>query len=68
MNKKETIKLGLLIVLLCYCFFRLGQGNPEVITKEVIKEVEVSDKGFCVACYKKHNYDQMFLLVNDYTD
>lgn len=68
MNKKETIKLGLLIVLLCYCFFRLGQGNSEVITKEVIKEVEVSDKGFCVACYKKHNYDQMFLLVNDYTD
>ena len=50
MNKKETIKLGLLIVGLCYCFFKLGQGNPEVITKEVIKEVEVSDKGFCVAC------------------
>lgn len=68
MNKKQTIKLGLLIVGLCYSFFKLGQGNPEIITKEVIKEVEVSDKGFCVACYKKHNYDQMYVLVNDYTD
>jgi|TARA_R110000822_G_scaffold310390_1_gene443000 hypothetical protein len=68
MNKKETIKLSILIVLLCYSFFRLGQGNPEVITKEVIKEVEVNDKGFCVACYKKHNYDEMYLLMNDYTD
>ena len=68
MNKKETIKLALLVIGLCYSFFKLGQGNPEIITKEVIKEVEVSDKGFCVACYKKHNYDEMFLSVNDYTD
>ncbi len=68
MNKKETIKLALLVIGLCYSFFKLGQDNPEIITKEVIKEVEVSDKGFCVACYKKHNYDQMYVLVNDYTD
>ena len=50
MNKKKTIKLGLLIVGLCYCFFKLGQGNPEVITKEVIKEVRSEERRLGKEC------------------
>ena len=49
------------------CFYNLGQESSEVEVKEkIIKdEVEVNDKGFCVACYKKHNYDEMYLLMNE---
>ena len=68
MNKKEIFKALFLIAALSYCCFKYGQGNPKVIIKEVIKEVEVNDKGFCVSCYKKHNYDEMYLLMNSYTE
>jgi len=70
MDKKRLID-GLLmftyIALLCFCFYNLGQESSEVEVKEkIIKvEVEVNDKGFCVACYKKHNYDEMYLLMNE---
>lgn len=68
MKKREIIKLSFFIICLCYCCFKYGQGNPEVITTEVIREVETNDKGFCVSCYKKHSYDQMYVLMSDYTE
>jgi len=72
MNKKQAIKLILLIACLCYCCFKLGQGNKEVIKEIVIKEVEVevevNDKGFCVSCYKKHSYSDMYVLMDKYVN
>ena len=63
MNKKDTIVTLCLIALISYFSFKLGQGDPIVIEK--IVKVEVMDKGFCVACYKDHTWDQMYVMVDD---
>jgi len=62
----KIVKLVILIALLSYSCYKLGQGNPIVIEKTV--EVKVYDKGFCVSCYKEHNWDEMYVLMNKYTD
>ena len=66
MNKKTALKLIILISLLSYSSYKLGQGNPIIVEKTV--EVKVYDKGFCVSCYKEHNWDEMYVLMNKYTD
>ena len=64
MNKKNSIKTILLIALLSYTSYKLGQGNPKIIEKTV--EIEVTDKGFCMSCHKRHSWDEMYSLINDY--
>ena len=64
MNKKQTIKLLLLIALLSYSSYKLGQGNPIIVEK--IVEVEVIDKGFCMSCYKKHNWSEMYVIASEF--
>ena len=64
MNKKQTIKVLLLISLLSYSSYKLGQGNPIIIEK--IVEVEVIDKGFCMSCYKKHNWSEMYVIASEF--
>ena len=66
MSATNTIKTIILIALLSYSFYKLGQGNPIVIEKTV--KVKVYDKGFCVSCYKEHNWDEMYVLMNKFTD
>ena len=29
-------------------------------------EVKVYDKGFCVSCYKEHNWSEMYVLTNEF--
>jgi len=62
MNKKQSVKVLILITMLSYSSYRLGQGDPITVEKTV--EVEVTDKGFCVACHKKHTWDEMYVIVN----
>ena len=64
MNKKQTIKVLLLISLLSYSSYKLGQGNPKIVEK--IVEVEVTDKGFCMSCYKKHNWSEMYVIASEF--
>ena len=64
MNKKQTIKLLLLIALLSYSSYKLGQGDPIIVEK--IVEVEVIDKGFCMSCYKKHNWSEMYVMASEF--
>ena len=64
MDKKKSIKVIILIALLSYSSYKLGQGNPIVTEKTV--EVEVTDKGFCMSCHKKHSWDEMYSLINEY--
>ena len=64
MNKKQTIKVLLLISLLSYSSYKLGQGNPKIVEK--IVEVEVTDKGFCMSCYKKHNWSEMYVMASEF--
>lgn len=64
MNKKEIIKVTILITLLSYCCYLLGQGNPIIVEK--IIEVEVMDKGFCMSCYKKHNWSEMYVIASEH--
>ena len=66
MNKKDTFTLIFAIMLLCICCYLLGKEHaPGQVKEKIIKvEVEVNDKGFCVSCYKKHNYDEMYILMN----
>ena len=66
MSASSTLKALILIALLSYSCYKLGQGNPIVIEKTV--EVKVYDKGFCVSCYKEHNWDEMYVLMNKFTD
>jgi hypothetical protein len=64
MNKKNSIKTIILIALLSYSSYKLGQGNPKIIEKTV--EVEVTDKGFCMSCYKKHNWSEMHVIASEF--
>ena len=66
MSATKTIKLLILIALLSYSCYKLGQGNPIIVEKTV--EVKVYDKGFCVSCYKDHSWDEMYVLMNKYND
>ena len=64
MNKKQSLTTLLLIALLSYFCYKLGQGNPIVVEK--IVKVEVIDKGFCMSCYKKHNWDEMYVIASEF--
>jgi len=66
MSKKTALKLIILIALLSYSSYKLGQGNPIVIEKTV--EVKVYDKGFCVSCFKEHTWNEMYALVDKHND
>tara|TARA_R100001369_G_scaffold64201_1_gene91482 strand:+ start:526 stop:747 length:222 start_codon:yes stop_codon:yes gene_type:complete len=64
--KLKNLALSSIIVLLCLVSYKLGQGDP-VITEKIV-EVKVYDKGFCVSCYKEHNWDEMYVMMNKITD
>ena len=66
MNKKTALKLIILIALLSYSSYKLGQGNPIIVEKTV--EVKVYDKGFCVSCFKEHTWNEMYALMNTHLD
>tara|TARA_R110000772_G_scaffold71520_1_gene156706 strand:+ start:171 stop:395 length:225 start_codon:yes stop_codon:yes gene_type:complete len=64
LKKKDVLLLLLCIGALSYCFYKLGQGNP-IITEKIVK-VEVMDKGFCMSCYKKHKWDEMYVIASEF--
>ena len=64
MSASKYLKLLILIALLSYSCYKLGQGNP-IIVKETV-EVKAYDKGFCVSCYKDHTWDNMYVMMNTY--
>ena len=64
MSATKSIKLLILIALLSYSCYKLGQGNPIIVEKTV----KVYDAGFCASCYKKHNWDEMYVMMNTYND
>ncbi len=66
MNSKQALTLITLIALLSYSCYKLGQGDPIVIEKTV--ELKVYDAGFCASCYKEHTWNDMYVLMNKYTD
>ena len=66
MAGNKITKLLILIALLSYSCYKLGQGNPIIVEKTV--EVKVYDAGFCASCYKEHNWDEMYVLMNKFTD
>jgi len=65
-NSKQALTLITLIALLSYSCYKLGQGDPIVIEKTV--ELKVYDAGFCASCYKEHTWNDMYVLMNKYTD
>jgi len=69
-NSKQALTLITLIALLSYSCYKLGQGNAVIIEKTVEKivEVKVYDAGFCASCYKEHTWNDMYVLMNKYTD
>ena len=64
MSATKSIKLLILIALLSYSCYKLGQGNPIIVEKTV--EIEVTDKGFCMSCYKKHNWSEMYVIASEF--
>ena len=66
MSVTKSIKLLILIALLSYSCYKLGQGNPIIVEKTV--EVKVYDAGFCASCYKEHTWNDMYVLMNKYND
>jgi len=66
MSASKYIKLSILLALLSYSCYKLGQDNPVIVEKTV--EVKVYDVGFCASCYKEHNWDEMYVMMNTYND
>jgi hypothetical protein len=66
MSVTKSIKLLILISLLSYSSYKLGQGNPIIVEKTV--QVKVYDAGFCASCYKEHSWDEMYVMMNTYND
>ncbi len=66
MNKKQSLISIILIALLSYSCYKLGQGDPIIVEK--IVEVKVYDAGFCASCYKEHTWNDMYVLMNKYND
>ena len=66
MAGNKIVKLVILIALLSYSCYKLGQGNPIIVEKTV--EVKVYDAGFCASCYKEHNWQEMYVMMNTYQD
>ena len=66
MNKKQSLISIILIALLSYSSYKLGQGDPIIVEK--IVEVKVYDAGFCASCYKEHTWNDMYVLMNKYND
>jgi len=66
MAGNKITKLLILIALLSYSCYKLGQGNHIIVEKTV--EVKVYDAGFCASCYKDHSWDEMYVMMNTYND
>ncbi len=66
MSATKSIKLLILISLLSYSSYKLGQGDPIIVKKTV--QVKVYDAGFCASCYKDHSWDEMYVMMNTYND
>jgi hypothetical protein len=66
MSATKSVKLLILIAILSYSCYKLGQGNPIIVEKTV--EVKVYDAGFCASCYKEHNWNDMYVLMDKYND
>ena len=66
MAGNKILKLLILISLLSYSSYKLGQGDPIIVEKTV--EVKVYDAGFCASCYKEHSWDEMYVMMNTYND
>ena len=66
MSATKSIKLLILISLLSYSSYKLGQGDPIIVKKTV--QVKVYDAGFCASCYKEHSWDEMYIMMNTYND
>ncbi len=64
MNKKDTIITLCLIALLSYSFYKLGQGDP-IVTEKIVK-VENITNGFCMSCYKKHTWEEMYVISAEF--
>jgi hypothetical protein len=64
MNKKDTIITLGLIALLSYSCYKLGQGNP-IVTEKIVK-VENITNGFCMSCYKKHTWEDMYVISSEF--
>ena len=66
MENKEirTISKTVIVVCLCILSYKMGKGDP--IIEEKIVEVQVMDKGFCMSCYKKHKWDEMYVIASEF--
>ena len=62
----EPLVITGIVLFLCLLSYKLGQDDPIIVEKTV--EVKVYDAGFCVSCYKAHKWDEMYVLMNNYTD
>ena len=62
----EPLVITSIVLFLCLLSYKLGQNDPIIVEKTV--KVKVYDAGFCVSCYKAHKWDEMYVLMNNYTD
>ena len=62
MNKKNSIKVIILIGLLSYSSYKLGQGDTIIVQKTV--EVINYDKCICVVCGASKSYDEVLYVVD----
>jgi hypothetical protein len=64
LKKRDVLLLLLYIGALSYCSYKLGQGNP-IVTEKIV-EVENMTNGFCMSCYKKHTWEDMYVISAEF--
>ena len=64
LKKRDVLLLLLYIGALSYCSYKLGQGNP-IVTEKIVK-VENMTNGFCMSCYKKHTWEDMYVISAEF--
>ena len=64
LKKRDVLLLLLYIGALSDCFYKLGQGNP-IVTEKIV-EVENMTNGFCMSCYKKHTWEDMYVISAEF--
>ena len=64
LKKRDVLLLLFYIGEVYSCFYQLGQGNP-IITEKIVK-VEDMTNGFCMSCYKKHTWEEMYVISAEF--
>jgi len=67
MNKEiKTISKTVIVVCLCIISYKIGKDSQ--IKKDITPIIKKYDQCICVSCGEPLDYDEIYLLVNNYDE